>query len=211
MESKKTRPSASDKRPRQSDRRAHLVETALKLFYRNGFHATGIDTVLAESGVAKMTLYKHFKTKEDLIIAALKHGEEAWMKWFSLTVERLGRTPRGRLLAVFDALGRWFRCEGTGDTEFCGCTFINVAGEYTDPRHPVHAVAAAQKRRVRAYLTGLARAAGARDPAALGQHLALLAEGAVVQAHVAGDRGAAARAREAAAVLVGAAAGIRGT
>ncbi|HZN69767.1 MAG TPA: TetR/AcrR family transcriptional regulator [Tepidisphaeraceae bacterium] len=188
-----------------SDRRDHLVDTALRLFNRNGFHATGIDTILAESGVAKMTLYKHFRTKEELIIAALRHREAEWLGWFDRTVRRLGRTPRDRLLAVFDALGRWIRGEDAGGAAFCGCPFINVAGEYADPKHPVHAVATGLKRQVVAYVTALAREAGASDPETLGRQLCLLAEGAVVHAHVAGDAKAAKRAKGAAEVLIAAA------
>lgn len=191
-------------RPNRSDRRDHLVETALRLFRRHGFHATGIDTILAESGVAKMTLYKHFRTKDDLIVAALRHRDAAWVDWFRRTVETSAGTPRQRLLAVFDALDRWFRCDGTGEEQFCGCAFINVAGEYADPKHAIHVVAAEHKRRVTAYLTDLARAAGAADPVALGRHLSLLAEGAIVQAHVAGDLHAARHAKKAAELLIAA-------
>ena len=191
-------------RPNSSDRRDQLVATALRLFRRHGFHATGIDTILAQSGVAKMTLYKHFRTKDDLIIAALRHRDAAWVEWFRTTVEKSARTPRQRLLAVFDALDRWFRCDGTGEQEFCGCAFINVAGEYADPTHPIHVAAAEHKRRVTAYVTDLARAAGAADPLALGRHLSLLAEGAIVQAHVAGDLHAARHARKAAELLIAA-------
>ena len=200
----KTKEKLDAGRPTPSDRRDQLVETALRLFRRHGFHATGIDTILAESGVAKMTLYKHFRTKDDLIVAALRRRDAAWVDWFHRTVEEAARTPRRRLLAVFNALDRWFRCDGTGEEEFCGCAFINVAGEYADPKHPIHVVAAEHKRRVTAYLTDLARAAGAADPVALGRHLSLLAEGAIVQAHVAGDLHAARHAKKAAELLIAA-------
>ena len=108
-----------------SARREHLVETALRLFYEKGFHATGIDTILAESGVAKMTLYKYFKSKDDLILAALELRDRRWMGWFGGELKRRGKTPRQRLLAVFDILGDWF-----GQDEFRGCLFLNAASEY---------------------------------------------------------------------------------
>ena len=71
-------------------RRDHLVETAIRLFNRDGFHATGIDTILSEAGVAKMTLYKHFKSKDDLIVAALRRRDERWMTWFRGELKRRG-------------------------------------------------------------------------------------------------------------------------
>ena len=85
-----------------SRRRDHLVDIALDLFSRDGFHATGIDKILAESGVAKMTLYKHFRSKDELILAALRRRDERFRNWFMRTVERRADTPRERLLAMFD-------------------------------------------------------------------------------------------------------------
>ena len=81
-------------------RRDHLIDTAIRLFNENGYHATGIDKILAESGVAKMTLYKHFKSKDELILAALARRDRYWREWFEGTLERRAETPRGRLIAV---------------------------------------------------------------------------------------------------------------
>ncbi len=160
-----------------SARRDHLVETALKLFYENGFHATGIDTILAESGVAKMTLYKYFKGKDDLILAALELRDRRWMLWFVEDLKRRAKTPQQRLLVVFDVLGEWFRQD-----EFRGCLFINAASEYCglDPR--IGDLTARHKRLVREEIRRLALEAGARHPAALADQLALLVEGAIVMA-----------------------------
>ena len=80
-------------------RRDHLVDTALELFIRDGFHATGIDKILAESGVAKMTLYKHFKSKDELILSALRRRDERFRNWFMRAVESRAQAPRQRLLA----------------------------------------------------------------------------------------------------------------
>ncbi|MGH7058716.1 MAG: TetR/AcrR family transcriptional regulator, partial [Acetobacteraceae bacterium] len=88
-------------------RRDHLVQTALALFSRHGYHATGIDRILAESGVAKMTLYKHFRSKDDLILAALRHRDEQFCRWFQSEIEARAAHPRERLLAVFDVLEAW--------------------------------------------------------------------------------------------------------
>ena len=90
--------------PQRVSRRDELVETALDLFYRNGFHATGIDRILAEAGVAKMTLYKHFRSKDDLIVAALERRDERFRAWFQGTVEREARS-RGEPVNLVDGAG----------------------------------------------------------------------------------------------------------
>lgn len=178
-------------------RRDHLVATAVELFRRNGYHATGIDRILAESGCAKMTLYKHFKSKDELILAALRRQDEQFRNTLMRDVERRASTPRERLLAVFDALGACI-----AEPDFSGCMFVHAAGEFAAPDDPIHAAAAEHKRLIRGYLTGLAGQAGAHDAAALARSLMLLIEGAVAMAHVAGNETAAADAREAARVLI---------
>ena len=182
------------------DRREHLVRTALDLFCRDGFHATGIDRILAESGVAKMTLYMHFRSKDELILAVLRRRDEEFRNWFIRAVEHRAKTPRARLLAVFDVIGDWF-----AEPDFTGCTFVNAAAEYGGPDDPIHANAAEHKRLVRSYIRALAEAAGANQPDALANALNLLVEGAITMAYVAGERDAAQRAREAAETLVAAA------
>jgi AcrR family transcriptional regulator len=183
-----------------SVRKEHLLDTALRLFYERGFHATGIDAILAEAGVAKMTLYKYFKSKDDLIVAALELRDRRWMAWFTEELRRRGRTPRQRLLAVFDVLGEWF-----GGDEFRGCLFINAASEYCglDPR--IGDLAARHKRLVRDELRSLAEAAGAGRPDRLADQVALLVEGAIVMALMDRSPGWAATAEAAALTLIDAA------
>jgi AcrR family transcriptional regulator len=180
-----------------SARRDHLVETALKLFYENGFHATGIDTILAESGVAKMTLYKYFKGKDDLILAALELRDRRWMAWFGAELKQRGKTPQQRLLAVFDVLGEWF-----ATAEFRGCLFINAASEYCGLDQRIGDLAARHKRFVREEIQRLAREAGAKHPAALADQLALLVEGAIVLALLEKSPAWAATAKDAARTLI---------
>lgn len=179
------------------DRRDHLIETALELFYREGFHATGIDKILAQSGVAKMTLYKHFRSKDELILAALRRRDERFRNIFVRAVESRAETPSARLLAIFDVLDEWF-----GSADFHGCMFINASAEYGRADDPIHAFAGEHKRLFKAYIRNLAEAAGAVDAEALAAALSLLVEGAIVMASVAGERDAAQRARQAAAILV---------
>jgi AcrR family transcriptional regulator len=181
----------------RSSRRDHLVETAQRLFAEGGYHATGIDKVLAEAGVAKMTLYKHFKSKDELILAALRRRDETFRNWFMREVERRTPSPRARLLAVFDVLDDWF-----GSPRFNGCMFINAASEYGGSEHPIHAAACEHKRLLCAYLAELARAAGAQAADDLARQLLLLVEGATVTAQIECAAGAARHARAAAEVLV---------
>jgi AcrR family transcriptional regulator len=180
-----------------SARREELVDRALDLFYRHGFHATGIDRILAESGVAKMTLYKHFKSKDELILAALNRRDEKFRTWFMREVERRGRTPKERLLVVFDILETWF-----SSRDFHGCLFVNAAAEFHQAADPVHRAAAEHKRLIRDFFERLAGEAGAPDPAGLARQLNLLLEGAIAIAHVQGDAAAAADARATARILI---------
>ena len=180
-----------------ASRRDVLVETALDLFYRDGFHATGIDKVLAEASVAKMTLYKHFRSKDELIVAALRLHDRRFREWFVEAVESRAKKPRKRLLAVFSVLSEWMSSDG-----FQGCAFAKAAAEYGDPSNPIHQAGAEHKRQLLDYIRDNARAAGARNPRKLATSLMLLVEGAVATAQVTGDRDAADHARKAAKVLL---------
>jgi AcrR family transcriptional regulator len=186
-----------------SDRRAHLVSVAVRLFRDCGYHAVGIDKILAESGVAKRTLYLHFRSKDELIVAALAERDQEWREWFRESVKRRSATAEGRLLAVFDALEEWF-----GRADFNGCMFINAAAEFPKVSSPIHREVARHKGLVREYVVDLAEGAGARDPGALADGICLLMEGAIVMAQVTGSASAARQARGAAGALV--AAGVEG-
>ena len=180
-----------------SPKRDHLVATALGLFNRDGFHATGIDKILSEAGVAKMTLYKHFKSKDELILAVLRRRDEEFRNWFMRAVESRAKTPRARLLAVFDAIAEWLK-----GRDFSGCMFINASAEFAPHDDPIHGAAAEHKRLIQAYLRELAQAAGADDAPGLAMELMLLMEGAIVMTYVAGVAGAASQAKAAARKLL---------
>jgi AcrR family transcriptional regulator len=180
-----------------SDKREAIVDAALALFQRQGFHATGIDRILAESGAAKMTLYKHFRSKDELVLAALRRCEETFRAWFEERVRAAHGGPRRRLLAVFDVADEWFRSPA-----FCGCLFINAAAEFGGAEAPARRAAAEAKAATLAFLRELAAEAGAPDPDELARQLNLLLQGAIVMAHAGGDRDAAQAARRAAAALV---------
>lgn len=184
-----------------TSRREQLVETALKLFYQEGFHATGIDRILAEAGVAKMTMYKYFKSKDELILAVLRRRDETFRNWFMRQVEDRASTAQARLLAIFDVYDDWLHSDDASH----GCLFINATAEFADQDNPIHAAAAETKRLVLGYVRELAAQAGAQAPQALAIQLVLLLEGATVTAQVTGDRDAIWEGKKAAELLVQAA------
>jgi len=179
--------------------RERILETAAKLFVRDGFHATGIDTIVAEAEVAKMTLYKHFESKETLILEVLRRGDEQWRTRFESTVEKMAKTPEKRLLALFDALQDWFE-----DEDFYGCTFINASAEYSVHKddNKVLDVAGEHNRLVSEYVYDLALEAKVNDPQKLSNHISLLIEGAIVSAMIKGQANVAQEAKEAAKILI---------
>ena len=170
--------------------RERILQAASRLFYADGFHHTGIDRIIAEAGVAKMSLYQHFRSKDELIAAFLERRDQWWCDWLRERVQALATAPRARLLAVFDALGEWF-----ASSDFRGCAFINAAAEFTDAQHGARVIAKLHKERVHAYLKELAEAAKMTRPGELAAQLALLVEGAIVTAQVGEVEDAAPRAK----------------
>ena len=171
--------------------RERVLATAYELFSRNGTRAVGVDRIIAESGVAKMTLYRNFASKDDLILAFLERRGEQWTRaWLQADVEARAATPAGRLLAIFDTFGEWFAIDG-----FEGCSFINVMLETVEPGHPVRDAAIHHLAEIRAFLASLAAQAGVEDPDAFARQWHILMKGSIVAA-AEGDMLAAARARE---------------
>jgi AcrR family transcriptional regulator len=159
--------------------RERILQAASRLFYMQGFHATGIDRIIAEAGVAKMSLYQHFRSKEELIAAFLDRRDDYWCDWLAGRVAALATAPRARLLAAFDALGEWFE-----SPDFRGCAFINAAVEFPDAQHSARVASKEHKERVHTYFKGLAEAAKLSQASELAAQLALLVEGAIVTAVV---------------------------
>ena len=181
----------------KSEKRQHLMATAWRLFYRDGYRPVGIDTLLAEAELAKMTLYNHFASKDDLIVAVIRKRSEEVLAGLADAVARAGRSPERRLLAVFDWLKVLF-----GSADFNGCAFIRALSEFPEPTHRVHQAAWSHKQSVRKMLLRLAAEAGAKDPPALADSLRLLIDGALVAAHATGSAKPARVARAAAANLL---------
>jgi AcrR family transcriptional regulator len=177
---------------RQS-KRDELVRKALVTFYEHGFHATGMDLVAAESGVSKTSMYKHFRTKDDLILAVLRLRDENFRNWLFRRIDALASDPKEKLLALFDALGEWF-CE----PGYKGCMFIKASAEFQERDHAIHAQSAEHKRLIHEAVVELCRRADVPRPQDLARSLLLLKEGAIVMA-VLGRGGDAARDAKAAA------------
>lgn len=162
----------------ESPAKEKLFETAAGLFYRHGYRATGVDTIAAASGIGKMTLYRHYPSKDDLIVAYLRDSdEEFWAGFEQITAGEA--TARGKLLAFFAAL------QAYALTPVCyGCPFLNVATEYPETAHPGHRVALEHKAGVQARFRQLAAEAGAAQPDALAAALHLLMDGAYAAARL---------------------------
>ncbi len=169
--------SNSAKQPRGSSVRNHLIEVAYGLFVRNGIRGVGVDTILAKSGNAKATLYKHFKSKTDLTIAALDLRETLWTcRWLEAEIQRRGRTPIERLPLIFDIFDDWFR-----RSDFEGCFFINVLLEF--PRGGrEHRAAATHLLKIREIVRKLARDADLARPNRFAQIWNMLMQGSIVSA-----------------------------
>jgi AcrR family transcriptional regulator len=178
-------------------KREQIIDVALNLFYRGGFNATGIDKIVSASGVTKKTLYAHFKSKDELILATLRRRDELFRNNFMRSVERIGKTSRQKLDAIFDTIDEWFNSE-----TFSGCMFINASAEFSAHDNPCHVVSAEHKRLMFVYIRELAEKAGAKNADALSEELNLLIEGATVQAHVCGDKKAAMKAKKMAQLFI---------
>ncbi len=181
----------------RQDKREHLIDVAIELFNRHGYHATGVDRIMEATGISKATLYRHFKTKDDLIVAALSKIDEAAREDMRSFVERASADPRERLLATFGQLEVWLR-----EHSFAGCPFMAAASEFGSEPNIVLQQVQMHKRLYLAYFEELARAAGTPDPRTAARQLVMLHEGAVAFAQVLGVKGAAETARKAAEAIL---------
>ena len=173
----------------QRPARDRILKTAYELFSRHGVRAVGIDRIISESGVAKMSLYRNFRSKDELVLAFLAEREQRWTRdWLVAEVERRGDTGAERLLAIFDVLGEWF-----AQADFEGCSFINVLLEFSDADHPVRCASAGHLANIRGRVRDFAEEAGVADPDAFASQWHILMKGSIVAAGE-GDRKAAGRA-----------------
>jgi AcrR family transcriptional regulator len=161
----------------RGDARTRILDTAYELFCRHGTRAVGIDRIVAEADVAKMTLYHHFASKDDLILAFLELRDDRWTRnWFQAEVERRAATPADRALTVFDVFDAWFH-----RPDFESCPFLRTVLE-TGPDNPVHAEAVRFLDEIKSVMEQYAGEAGARDPAEAAHQLQILMMGTIMSA-----------------------------
>lgn len=162
-----------------SDKRQHIVETAYALFKRGGYHATGIDRIIAESDVAKMTMYRHFPSKDKLIVEVLQFRA----KRFDAQLDGLAaksRTPAQAIETIIDWYQRWFR-----RSDFHGCLFAHALAEFGESGHPVYEAALEQKNGFRRRLGRILERQMPRDAAqTAAATLFMLQEGATLLAQM---------------------------
>jgi len=154
----------------------------MRVFYRHGFHASSLDDIQKEGGISRMTLYNHFKSKDELVVAAMRRRDEIFRNKLMKFVESRASTPRERILAVFDFHEDWF----TG-REFCGCMFINASAEFSIAESAPRRLAAEHKQEIVRYLRAQCEAAGLAAPGDVAEQLNILLEGAIVTARVVGQ------------------------
>ncbi len=159
----------------------------------------GVDTVAAQSGVSKMTLYSYFGSKDGLIVACLESIDDRYRLWLQEQVSEGATTSEEQILGIFDALRDWF----TRPT-FRGCAFVNATVELADPEHPARGPILNHKHQMRHWITGLAAEAELTDPPAVGSHILMLMEGAIITALLDQDPTAADRGKELARYVIAA-------
>jgi AcrR family transcriptional regulator len=171
--------------PAGKSARERILETASELFFRHGIRAVGIDTIIARSGVAKMSLYRHFASKDDLVVAFLEWRNRTYWEWWDAVLVQHPRDPRAQLKALIQGIA-----ERIGNRFFRGCAFLNTASEFPTPadgrEHPAHAVSLLHKTELRRRLLDLATALAAREPELLADQLLLLFNGAYATAPLLG-------------------------
>ena len=163
--------------------RQRILEVAIPLFYQQGARAIGIDTVIAKSGVAKMSLYRIFGSKDELIAACLAERDVSYWQWFDSVVARHPGNPREQLLAVVRGVAL-----RTSKPGYRGCFFLNTATDYVDSGHPGRKLAVRHKETLASRLLKICRQLPARDPTGLSRQLVLLINGAQATAGMLGKK-----------------------
>lgn len=191
--------------------RERILRAADELFYQRGFAVVGVDAVIERAGVAKMSLYHHFGSKDELVAEVMRVRDERWFAKLKADVDRAARPGVSRLMALFEVLAAWH-----AEPDFAGCAFLNIATELRDPAHPARQVALGHHHRLRSYLSELARDEGVTKADELGEALSMLVAGCTIWATLEREpadgrergRAAAARAGEVARHLVACARGM---
>jgi AcrR family transcriptional regulator len=183
--------------PTEPTPRDRILDTAYQLFSQRGIQAVGIEELIERAGVAKATLYRHFSSKDELVLAFLEQRERLWTYgWVEAEARRRRDTPIEQLLVIFDLFDEWFH-----EDDFEGCSFINVLLEYGDLQHPAGRASADHLKNIRTLIATLAEEAELRDPKTFALSWHILMKGAIIQA-AEGDRDAAKRSQTLAQLLI---------
>jgi AcrR family transcriptional regulator len=159
----------------EASARERILATANDLFYREGIHATGVDTVVERSSVSKTSLYRVFRSKDELIAAYAAERDRSFWAWWDRVEERQAGDPRALLEALLSGIAKRI-----GHPAYRGCPFLNLATELPDPGHPGRLVAAGNKEEMRKRLAAIVARLGVSDPGRVASQLALLINGAMV-------------------------------
>jgi len=177
--------------------RDRILQAVDDLFYREGVRAVGVDAVIARAGVNKMSLYRNFGSKDQLIAAFLEERNRQYWSWWDSVMQRYDGDARQKLHGLFEELQARVTRKG-----YRGCPFVNLAAELSDPGHPARTVITRHKQELRRRLRELGKAAGAKDPDALAGSLTLLVEGAYASSQTCGAGGPAASLARTARILI---------
>jgi AcrR family transcriptional regulator len=174
-----------------------ILTAASGLFQANGINATGVDTIVAKAGIAKMTLYKYFPAKEDLILEVVRRRSREFSEWLANRLNRTAANPSEKLQQLFDAVEEWL-----ADPQCSGLAFIKASAEFPQQDNAVHMLSEALSQEFRDYITLLAREAGIRTYDALGLQLSMLIKGAVLSEQLTKNSNALEHAKQAARILI---------
>ncbi|MDZ4099246.1 MAG: TetR/AcrR family transcriptional regulator [Methylophilaceae bacterium] len=174
-----------------------ILSVASDLFQTRGINSTGVDTIVAVAGTTKMTLYKHFTSKELLIIEVLKKGHHDFQAWLNEQLSKHSKKPTEKLQKLFDFIEEW-----VSSPDYRGMAFLKASAEFPEESNAIHQLSAEQSEQFRAYLSDLAKAAGVKDYDGLSLQLSLLIEGAMQAEQIKRGSGAIKYAKKAAKILI---------
>lgn len=174
-----------------------ILNTATDLFQTRGINSTGVDTIVAVAGTTKMTLYKHFHTKEGLILEVLKKSQQDFKNWLDDKLCSNSKAPADKIKQLFDFIEEWIT-----SPSFLGMSFIKASAEFPNEENPIHQLSSKQSREFRQYIGKLAGEANIKDADGLALQLSLLFEGAVQAEQMKRGSGAIKYAKKAAKLLI---------
>ena len=174
-----------------------ILQVASELFQTRGINATGVDTIVAVAGTTKMTLYKHFTSKELLIIEVLKKGHLDFQSWLNEQLSRYSKKPSEKLQKLFDFIEEWI-----SSPDYHGMAFLKASAEFPEESSAIHRLSAEQSEQFRVYLARLAEDAGVKDYEGLSLQLSLLIEGAMQAEQIRRGSGSLKYAKKAAKILI---------